>query len=745
VKDPEKVLKENPGSVIFARYAEKLALEGKIVEALEILNNGIETNPYYAPGYSVLADIYSMQGSQKKSVEQLEKALSMNPQAPRDMLNLGKYLINDQPERAKDYYRAAHRYEPEVSEEALLPEDELTMAPDEEDEFAELVAEIGSPEETEKGIEESTVVEESVMEETQEDTEISLETEADEIQPIEATEPEELHGEETIKEPGETIPGEGISDDLDLMPDTEEVLEELGKEAEIPEETEEGVEESTVMEESVMEETQEDTEISLETETDEIKPIEPTETEELPEEEDYTEDEENITGEISSDIKDLIGNTQTTEEELFEDLEQPLENEEEKTTVEEEKTFDEIDEEEIPGYSEMLEGGEPMGLDSLDNEQEKSDILEIEGDEEYDVSKLEYDLSAGEIEEPVLTEEERAELLALEESSQDVDKDIEIEEYGAAQIKDSDLTGLVEEPEIEMEESDETLPENLYGDLSEGEIDVLSVADTEPDDAGKDLETETREGIDYSDILYGQESVVESEEISEDVLVEEIQPEEELETETGIEDVSPPETKDENSKDNLVDTEDVLAEDRDKYATIDEASESEITLGEEQEIESGESGPESETSDLSTNDDKIAEDMVNDIKYFELSLTEQDIQDVENSSLNEVIDNYVGALKDYSEEPEEEKIDYSEGDKSPESLTEYKDVELEMSGDKFFDGEAGEDITNTAEDNATMAEIFVSQGLITRAVDIYKVLLEREPDNENIKSRLEELGEMLDE
>ena len=116
MKDPEEVLKENPGSVIFARYAEKLAREGKIVEALEVLNNGIEANPYYAPGYSVLAEIYSMQESQEKSAEQLEKALLLEPQAPGDLFNLGKYLINNQPEKAKDYFWAAYCYEPEVPE-----------------------------------------------------------------------------------------------------------------------------------------------------------------------------------------------------------------------------------------------------------------------------------------------------------------------------------------------------------------------------------------------------------------------------------------------------------------------------------------------------------------------------------------------------------------------------------------------------------------------------------------------------
>ena len=722
MRDPEEVLKENPGSVIFARYAERLAEEGKIVEALEILNNGIEANPYYATGYSVLAKIYSMEGSQEKSVEQLEKALSLEPQAPRDLLNLGKYIIKDQPERAKDYYWAAQRYEPEVSEESHLPEDELTLTPDTEHDPTELITETEVPKAEKESIEESAGVEKSVMEETQEDTEISLTTEADEIQSIEEGEAAEPIEETEFEESEETIQDEGISYDINLMPDKEEALGDLVKESEIPEDIEEGIEESKDVEEIIMEETQEDTDISLSAEADEVQPLEEKETEE-PAEEVYAEAEKDITGEISTDLTGLIGDAQGSEETTLESLEQPLEQEEGETTGETEEILDEIDEEELPGYSEMLEGSEPVELDSSEKKQEETSVLEIEEDEEYDVSKLEYDLSNREIEEPVITEEERAELLALEESSQEVDRDIEIEKYGDAQNEDSDLTGLASEtkPEIEIEESDKTLTGDLYGDLSKDEIDVLSDTDTEPDDVEKDLETETKEGIDYSDILYGQEPAIESEEALETVSMEEIQPEEALETEIDIEDISPPEMKDENIEDTPIDTENVLVADHD------------------------ESEPESVTSDLSEDNVKVAEDMSNGFKDFELSFTDQDIQDVENSPLNELIDDYVDALKDYSEEPEQGKIDYSEEGKPPESLTENKEVELDLTGDKPLDEEAGEYTADTAETTATMAEIFVSQGLITRAIEIYKVLVEKEPDDEDIKSRLEELHKMLDE
>jgi len=37
LKDPELILKENPGSVVFAPYAEILARNGEVEKALEIL------------------------------------------------------------------------------------------------------------------------------------------------------------------------------------------------------------------------------------------------------------------------------------------------------------------------------------------------------------------------------------------------------------------------------------------------------------------------------------------------------------------------------------------------------------------------------------------------------------------------------------------------------------------------------------------------------------------------------------
>jgi len=45
---------------------------------------------------------------------------------------------------------------------------------------------------------------------------------------------------------------------------------------------------------------------------------------------------------------------------------------------------------------------------------------------------------------------------------------------------------------------------------------------------------------------------------------------------------------------------------------------------------------------------------------------------------------------------------------------------------------------------ATLAELYVSQGFLKRAVTIYRELLETEPDNEHLKQRMVELKEAVD-
>jgi len=449
---------------------------------------------------------------------------------------------------------------------------------------------------------------------------------------------------------------------------------------------------------------------------------------------------------VDSELTDSKKDDRIEEEKLLEELAQPLELEIEEITPEAEEKTEEI-KEELPGYSEILGEDKSTEFDFSAIDQEDTGVLEIDDKgNEYDMSKLDYDLSEEEAEGPVLTEEERAELLALEEYPEDVEKDIEAVESGVTQLEDSELSGIsVEnEPETEMKDSDEIITENLYGDLSKDEIEVLSVTDTEPDDIEKHLEIETEEGIDYSDILYGHEPHVESEDTSDIITEEKLHSEDELELEQSIEDVSPPETKEDDILDTPIDTEDIVTDEQEKPDIIDETSAKETIPDEMQGIESGESEPVDESHDSIAVDTEVLEDVSKSPHYFGLPVDEEEISDIDNSSLDELIDGYVTALKDSHIEPEPGEIDYPEEDILHESLTEEKEVELELTGEKPLDIEVEEEISPAGEATVTMAEIFVSQGLIPRAIEIYKVLLERKPDNEEIQTRLEKLQKMLD-
>ena len=93
MKQPEVILKENPGSIIFARYADQLAQKGKIEDAIEILEKGIEANPSYALGHSVLAHIFHSQKSGERAEREWSKALELDPQISRDLVYMGKYFL----------------------------------------------------------------------------------------------------------------------------------------------------------------------------------------------------------------------------------------------------------------------------------------------------------------------------------------------------------------------------------------------------------------------------------------------------------------------------------------------------------------------------------------------------------------------------------------------------------------------------------------------------------------------------
>lgn len=122
MKDPELILKDNPGSVVFAPYAEVLAQSGQIEQAMEILRKGIEANPFYAPGYSVLANILVQQNSNDEAVDALMAALKNDPQRPGDLLSLGNHFLKSDEMKSRTFLWAAQVFEPQDSKVCALYE-----------------------------------------------------------------------------------------------------------------------------------------------------------------------------------------------------------------------------------------------------------------------------------------------------------------------------------------------------------------------------------------------------------------------------------------------------------------------------------------------------------------------------------------------------------------------------------------------------------------------------------------------
>ena len=141
--------------------------------------------------------------------------------------------------------------------------------------------------------------------------------------------------------------------------------------------------------------------------------------------------------------------------------------------------------------------------------------------------------------------------------------------------------------------------------------------------------------------------------------------------------------------------------------------------------------PETETpgTDASGESYRIVEELIKSAPDIKLPAIGEQEEDVSGSSLGELISDYEESLEksaefDQTEPPE--KPGYVEDDAPAESISE----EIE---------ETDEDVT------ATMAEIYVSQGLTGQAIKIYEAILKKEPDDETAKSRLDELRKIQEQ
>jgi len=719
VKNAKDILHENPDSLVFARYADELASQDRIDEAIEVLENGINKHPHYAPGYSVRANILFMQNSDEQAVKEVQRALQLDPQMPRDLFRLGaNFLENQKPETANAYLWATLKFEPDVFEVIEAYEQSQTREPPKQD--------LGLSQETEKALSEFN--DESVSEEHVVEAEMmEPEGEFEELMSKSEQPPESMDMESSLQEEISADVSE-VEAETEItgtsLPESEE-LEELIAESEQPSESVDM--ESTIKEEIPADVSEEKSEaLFTETLISEIDESEEESTEQAQE----GDTEQLITSEEFAFLEDLQEDESEKEDLQFQD-----------EKVEEEiagESFEDVLTDTISEFGKITEP-EPIGdRDTADVEiQEPSDdenILEIKDTEAYDLSEFDFEISGDDNEKQVLSEEEREKLLAFERMPDDADEqaveDVEALDFDQIQkesetpqqyLDDKDVKDITDTKEDietedvyikEEESSSDAGPKELFTDLSKEEIDILNISDFDQDETDGDLAAETEEGIDYNDI-FPENKIIQEDEETLSVDTEEIETENEekyeISTDNGGESQN-----DLFSAPELI--EDELAEDVSDFEKTDElidSFDSEISISEE-------------TSYKSL---KIVEDIIKSTPRIDMPSNQNIEKEIEDSSLDELIDSYVHTIDEDVENPQPD------------------DAETADSLEQIFENtaETSEDISEEKEVTITMAEIYVSQGLLKQALEIFNVLLKRNPDNEEIKNRMEELRHRLEQ
>jgi|YelNatPaOPRAMG01_1025707.scaffolds.fasta_scaffold00014_38 tetratricopeptide (TPR) repeat protein len=75
----EERLRNNPGSLLFARLADHYCQLGRIEEAIQLCQQGLQRHPRYATGYVVLAKAYWRKGQLDAARSALDKSLELEP------------------------------------------------------------------------------------------------------------------------------------------------------------------------------------------------------------------------------------------------------------------------------------------------------------------------------------------------------------------------------------------------------------------------------------------------------------------------------------------------------------------------------------------------------------------------------------------------------------------------------------------------------------------------------------------
>ena len=674
-------------------------------------------------GYSLLAEIHTKKGNIGEAVSNLETALRFQ-RSPYDMLKYAELIYNTSPSKAKALLETVELYEPFNTSVKLLIEKISSL--------------------------QSTDSEETLLKHS-ENNEISSELASlleDETVPNDSGDTEKSSNITPPEKKAKDTSGFGI---FPPSMKNNESVEEVPSDAALVDKPIDSTEAQVVNIE-----TKPSVDSSVEEEMPEIASAE--DIQEIPSlEETFSEadssdfSEESILASAQSTIvtedKEGKQNEPQTEEIPHDNILDSVQNDQSESF--DSGYFSNI-EPDLPGYSEILGETENPAVE----EQDETGVIELNGDESFDIAKLDFDISN---EEPILTEEEKAELLSFDDEIKPADFENELlsEDSGlSSEVKKVDS----EDSKIKNEQS---IMESFYG-LSEDELLDLNEIKTDIDISDRGLETETVEGIDYSDILYGVDKNFGNEDIDDKILTE-IFREADIDEKTG----DTPESEDINAF--IEETGFDIRENRiipvDNIETDDDIA---TKLADELGFDSQKKIENEIPEDDKPFEEELLGDIIDDLiqdqttpvevteEIYEMSQTPEfhddnlveEILNSQDESLDKLLDDYIGILK---ESPNPDHIEHIE--ELPVSKIKIPEFEephfIKNNGhdDNYSYSEISseEDYPDFGEATATMAEIFVSQGLVTRALDIYKSLHQKDPSNEKIKERLENLRKSAEE
>lgn len=128
-------LRRDPGSLLFAEFADHLRRAGDISAATAICARGLLRHPGYATGHVVMGEIFHDAGHPDKAEREWREAIGLDPGHPRAHLRLGEmYLARGERELAVAAIETVLLHNPEAAEaHALLDRAQGKQAQPQED------------------------------------------------------------------------------------------------------------------------------------------------------------------------------------------------------------------------------------------------------------------------------------------------------------------------------------------------------------------------------------------------------------------------------------------------------------------------------------------------------------------------------------------------------------------------------------------------------------------------------------